>query len=965
MKVYRLLLTFVLLQLLQLSYAQYDTLRLVYYNVLDYPNSAPGKEVYFRTTMRYLQPDIILVNELKTTAGANLLLNSGLNVYGTNHYQMAVYTQQDFSENLLYYNSDKLALYSQDVISTNIRDIDEYVLYYKSADLASTTDTIFFYFYEAHLKANMGFENERLSEVNAFLQHLNAIPNAENVFFGGDFNMYTSSEPGYQAIINNSTYVFNDPLPAGNWHNSSTYSQIHTQSTRTADFGGGSTGGLDDRFDFTLFTSDVSSGSKRVKYIPGSCIAFGNDGNHFNKALIDLPTNPNLPDSVIQALYLMSDHLPVVSDYRVEANPPVPSQNIVITEIMYNPPDIGLDTLEFIELYNQGTQTQDLQGFQFIGVDMVFPSTSINPGEFLVVAANASAMMNTFGVSALQWAAGGLGNGGELILLKDSFGATVDSVNYGDASPWPSAPDGLGPSLILCDFLADNSLAVNWAASTNFVVNNADGNPIYASPGFSECVLPPTANFSASPNPVNAGGSVQFTDLSLNSPDAWSWTFQGGNPSVSSLQNPLVIYDTPGTYDVQLMVSNGAGSDTKIMTGYFSVLSNNPVLIITEIMQNPSFVSDSDGEWFEVYNPTSAPIDMLAWTVKDNDFDLITINSSLIVPAYGFATLGLNSNSTINGCYTCTYQYSGLFLANGADELVLLAPDNSEIDRVEYDGGPLWPDPTGKSMVFTGTATDNNNDPSFWTTANLRETSYTGTSGDFGSPGSNGNLQNLSNPVRLQLKLYLQGAFTGGTMTTGLNSVIPMAQPFQASPWNYSGSELLASVPPAMVDWLLLELRDAPSASSATASTIVERKAAILLSDGSVVDVSGISPIQWSVSISQNLFVVVRHRNHLATMSALGLSQSAGIYAYDFTTGMSQAYNGGQTEIATGVYGMISGDSDGSGLIDANDKSIDWENGAGKQGYLNADLNLDSEVSNTDKNDYWLPQIGQSKQVPQ
>ncbi len=52
-----------------------------------------------------------------------------------------------------------------------------------------------------------------------------------------------------------------------------------------SEFGGGSTGGLDDRFDFILFTGDVNSGANKVQYVNNSCKAFGNDGNHLNDAL--------------------------------------------------------------------------------------------------------------------------------------------------------------------------------------------------------------------------------------------------------------------------------------------------------------------------------------------------------------------------------------------------------------------------------------------------------------------------------------------------------------------------------------------------------------------------------------------------------------------------------------------------------------------------------------------------------
>ncbi|RLD58142.1 MAG: hypothetical protein DRJ05_08545, partial [Bacteroidetes bacterium] len=67
-------------------HAQFDTLRVMYYNVLDYPNIYPNRDDYFRTVNQYVKADIILVNELKTTTGANYLLDA-LNVYGVAHFQ--------------------------------------------------------------------------------------------------------------------------------------------------------------------------------------------------------------------------------------------------------------------------------------------------------------------------------------------------------------------------------------------------------------------------------------------------------------------------------------------------------------------------------------------------------------------------------------------------------------------------------------------------------------------------------------------------------------------------------------------------------------------------------------------------------------------------------------------------------------------------------------------------------------
>jgi uncharacterized repeat protein (TIGR02543 family) len=82
---------------------------------------------------------------------------------------------------------------------------------------------------------------------------------------------------------------------------------------------------------------------------------------------------------------------------------------------------------------------------------------------------------------------------------------------------------------------------------------------------------PPDAQFTADTTAVIPGGVVNFTDQSTNSPFSWQWTFAGGTPSGSTDQDPSVTYNTTGTYDVTLTVTNDSGSDTETKTGYITV----------------------------------------------------------------------------------------------------------------------------------------------------------------------------------------------------------------------------------------------------------------------------------------------------------------------------------------------------------------------------------------------------------
>ncbi|HKK69337.1 MAG TPA: C25 family cysteine peptidase [Bacteroidales bacterium] len=82
---------------------------------------------------------------------------------------------------------------------------------------------------------------------------------------------------------------------------------------------------------------------------------------------------------------------------------------------------------------------------------------------------------------------------------------------------------------------------------------------------------PPVADFTADVTTVTTGGTVNFSDLSTNLPDGWSWTFNGGTPATSTNQNPSVTYDAAGTYTVELTASNSYGSDTETKVDYITV----------------------------------------------------------------------------------------------------------------------------------------------------------------------------------------------------------------------------------------------------------------------------------------------------------------------------------------------------------------------------------------------------------
>ncbi len=155
-------------------------------------------------------------------------------------------------------------------------------------------------------------------------------------------------------------------------------------------------------------------------------------------------------------------------------------------------------------------------------------------------------------------------------------------------------------------------------------------------------------------------------------------------------------------------------------------------VVINEIMQNPSAVSDDDGEWFELYNPTASPVDVNGWTVRDNDNDSFVIvhGGPLLVPAGGYLVLGNQLDPAINGGITVQYQFSDMVLANSSDELVLFDDSMTEVDRVEWDDGTTFPDPNGESMELARDPGLDNNAGASWCDGYLRFGD-----GDHGTPG--------------------------------------------------------------------------------------------------------------------------------------------------------------------------------------------------------------------------------------
>lgn len=321
-----------------------DTIRVMHYNLLYYgvnifdcnqsSNNINKKNRALRTIIDNVRPDILTVNEISSNITYHkMILDSVLNINGVNYFRHATITNYSNTVivNQLFYNENKFGISQEYALLGGDRDINVYRLYYKSPELQWSHDTVFITIIVAHLASGSDATSvqKRDSEVAIVMNHLATLPVPHNYLFQGDFNVYGASEPAFQRIINNpnpSIRLYDPVNKVGEWSNNATFAAYHTQSTHTEGpcFIGG---GLDDRFDFIMISMPIFTGSKKVRYIPGSYITLGQDGQRFKKSLIDDPVNNSAPANVIQALYDMSDHLPVYLDLYIDQLPALVQQH--------------------------------------------------------------------------------------------------------------------------------------------------------------------------------------------------------------------------------------------------------------------------------------------------------------------------------------------------------------------------------------------------------------------------------------------------------------------------------------------------------------------------------------------------------------------------------------------------------------------------------------------------------------
>ncbi len=307
----------------QFSYSQHK-LRVAAYNLLNYSDySNDARNQSFQTVINTMKPDVLAVEEIKSLSAVNQFLT---NVMGSK-YKAGTFIDGPDTDNALFYSDSLFNFISNQRIPTPLRDINQFTLSHKF-----TGDTLIIFV--VHLKASEGSTNEqeRLAEATILRNVTSILPATIDFLVMGDFNFYSSSEPAYQKLINQSTpgYFIDPSSLVGSWNNNSAYAKVHSQSTHTTATGDFTGGGLDDRFDMILMSSALMSPGK-IDYADSSYAPFGNDGYHFNRAINEQPFLI-ISGTVANALFNSSDHLPVYADFYFGVAVSVDNEKISISD---------------------------------------------------------------------------------------------------------------------------------------------------------------------------------------------------------------------------------------------------------------------------------------------------------------------------------------------------------------------------------------------------------------------------------------------------------------------------------------------------------------------------------------------------------------------------------------------------------------------------------------------------------
>jgi len=300
-------------------------LKVATWNIINYPSAdLATRQPNLRVAVAALDPDVIAVQELLSSAGRDSFLTNVLNVVQPGQWSATSYCTTCYSA--VFYKPAKVTVTSAVPVPTaGPRDVLRVRI--RAAGYLSNLAEMLLYSF--HFKAGTSCSplpcdsTVRRLECTDLRNSLNAVVTTPNLLICGDTNFYGDWEGGYIRLTesqadNDGRCV--DPLTMPGTWNQYAYRAHHTQSTcssgcPTADW---SSGGLDDRLDLFLTSSSLQDG-EGLDLVPGAYVPFGNDGQHYNASVNGLGFNNAVGMTVANALFYSSDHLPVMVTLQVPA----------------------------------------------------------------------------------------------------------------------------------------------------------------------------------------------------------------------------------------------------------------------------------------------------------------------------------------------------------------------------------------------------------------------------------------------------------------------------------------------------------------------------------------------------------------------------------------------------------------------------------------------------------------------
>jgi len=243
---------------------------------------------------------------------------------------------------------------------------------------------------------------------------------------------------------------------------------------------------------------------------------------------------------------------------------------IVINEINYKD-EVNFQTKDWVELYNNGSTSVDLSNWVFKDNDdlheFIIPNgTTMQPNTYLVLTQFLADFQALF--PAVSPVLGdftfGLSGGGELVRLFNASGTLIDTVEYDDIAPWPTEPDGNGPTLELTNPSLDNAVASSWSASTGHGTPGAQNSAfVLGLNNYSNAIF-----VSVYPNPLTDKSTIKLSnDLKIK--DILIYDILGNEVSkIQSNVNTIILEKgnlNSGIYMLQIITENGKSLTQKLI----------------------------------------------------------------------------------------------------------------------------------------------------------------------------------------------------------------------------------------------------------------------------------------------------------------------------------------------------------------------------------------------------------------